>query len=704
MTVRFWIILLIGALGICTVPAMAQETIRTTSVPDVSFVAPSPSSTGTDPDQWMIDPLHRKSLNKQMLLITAEQDMAFRKRETLKAAEQALGEYDRYGQDFSYATFLQNDILLAIGGVLVLQSDPYTPVFDPYLETGKDTAHITGYSLSPSGRTLAIGVSENGAEIADVWFVSLKSRQVLDHRAGPVVVGGDSGFVWLGPGVGAFRKAATTDLVAGDPSVGAQWALYNVRTGEAGAAVLGEQSMGIKTDYGDWFGLWLSREADHVLGYLWRGNYVDAYLAPLDDVLSGQPNWQPLAGDRNIRNAEIWDDQALLVVDEPNGDSAVYLASFDGSDSREVASSSGQLSYLFASSEGSIAYVFARDGADHRIFRLRKGGATLEPVATPFEGEIDFGSYAPAYGTPGTITFDMSFTDRPWRLMRLEPNGDAELADLKGISPPQPDTGIGRARFELEYAASDAGRQVPMSIIAPASGDGPFPTIIHAYGSYGETTMNGWNPSALAWSDLGGLQAECHVRGSGYFGPAWHMESSGPDKSAATRDLIACAERLVELGLSEPGKIAVIGASAGGLVAGPAAIRRPDLIGAAIVEFGVVNPLKGLEGPNGSTQIDEFGDPRRPGDAALMGATDSVELSRTAAELPDVFLCVGFQDSRVPHWMSARLAAVMARRDLGNEVILHADAQAGHSCGFDGYSQRRAEAKQYAWLLDKFAD
>jgi protease II len=69
-----------------------------------------------------------------------------------------------------------------------------------------------------------------------------------------------------------------------------------------------------------------------------------------------------------------------------------------------------------------------------------------------------------------------------------------------------------------------------------------------------------------------------------------------------------------------------------------------------------------------------------------------------------MFLCVGFQDSRVPHWMSARLAAVMAERGAGDKVVIHADADAGHSCGFYAEDQRDALAKQFAWLLDRFGD
>ncbi|MEO0465446.1 MAG: prolyl oligopeptidase family serine peptidase [Pseudomonadota bacterium] len=691
-------------LPVCGIPGAIAQDIGYSSLPKVNFVAPDAAVDPSDPDRWMIEPEHRKTLNKQLLDITARQDSALRKSDRFREAVSALNVYDQYGQDFAYATLLQGDALLAMGGALYLQSNQFEPLFDPYSISEAASANISGYSLSPSGKTIAVGVGEGGAEIADVWFVDIKTREILDHQAGPVVVGGDSGFVWLDGRKGAFRKAETTDLVAGDPSVGAQWTLYDVRAGKEGAAVFAEGSNGVEVEFGDWFGLWTAAGEDYVLGYLWRGNYVDSYVASIEDVLSGAPDWTELAASRSLRDVEVWDGQAILITDEPGGESGVYLASLTGNGVTRLATGTGSLSYLYASAHGPVAYVFARDGADHVLFRLREDGSQMELIETPFEGEIDFGSFAPVYGEPGTVTFDMSSTDRPWRLMRLEPDGQAALADLTNLSMKQPDSGVGRARLDVVFAASDGGRDVPMSIIAPEGGEGPYPTLIHAYGSYGETTMNGWNPSALAWTDLGGLQAECHVRGSGYFGPQWHLAAIGPDKTAGTRDLIACAERLVELGLSEPRKIAVIGASAGGLVAGPAAIERPDLIGAAIVEFGVVNPLKGLEGPNGSTQIDEFGDPRKPDHAQLMRASDSVELSRDAAALPDIFLCVGFQDSRVPHWMSARLAAVMARRDLGNDIIFHADAEAGHSCGYYSRDQRDALAKQYTWLLDKFSD
>jgi len=57
----------------------------------------------------------------------------------------------------------------------------------------------------------------------------------------------------------------------------------------------------------------------------------------------------------------------------------------------------------------------------------------------------------------------------------------------------------------------------------------------------------------------------------------------------------------------------------------------------------------------------------------------------------------------VPHWMSARLAAVLSDRGFGDRIVIHADADAGHSCGFYTEDQRDALAKQYAWLLNAFS-
>ncbi|MCI4645127.1 MAG: prolyl oligopeptidase family serine peptidase [Hyphomonadaceae bacterium] len=696
--------LVILAVALLAPTVLAQALPSGKQMPAISFTTPDGADTHGDPYEWMLQPAFRKDLNKQMLRLTRVQDGPLRASSSFWPARAAIERYFEMGPNYAYVALLNDQALYLSYGRLFLTGRPGV-FYDPIHHTPFAAPSLEGFSLSPDGRTLAVSVGDGGTEIAVVQFIDMKTGMVLEAEAGPIVVGGDMGFTWLTSQTGVFRKAATTSLVEGDPSVGAEWTLFDIASGTAGASVFGENAPGVETEFGDWFGFWVPAQSDRAMGYLWRGNFIDAYTTDLASLQAGTPTWQEIGSHFQLSDVEIYNNHYIMTAASGPGQSGLYALPVSGGHVRQVARAGRDVSYLYTISLGEIAYVAARKGDMHSLFRMTGDDLALEEVDLPFEGEIDFDSFFPVEGSETSVTFDMSSPGQPWQLLRLDAEGAAYAVNLPGLSRKDDLSDLAAVEHSTVFARSRDGTEVPLSITAPASQAGmPAPTIIHAYGSYGETTMAGWDPAALAWVSLGGVQAECHVRGSGYYGPSWHADGSGPDKRRSHEDMIACGEKLVQLGYSEPGQIAALGGSAGGLIAAPVALKRPDLFGAAIVEFGVVNPLRSLDGPNGATQIDEFGDPRIPEDAVLMAASDSVELARTAETLPDMFLCVGFQDSRVPHWMSARLAAVMAERGAGDQVVIHADADAGHSCGFYTEDQRDALAKQFAWLLDRFEE
>lgn len=697
----------LSGLALCAfaaLPAEAQSHQNAPASRAPVFTTPEGADTSTDPWEWMLQPAFRDVLNTQMLAASDAAQARLTRSATFHQAMTTLESFFNLGPSYAYTVILgEDDALYLSYGMLYKLSTGPAPFFDPSTVSNFDMPTLEAFNLSPSGRTVAIAVGDAGREIAEVYFVDLKTGRRRRSTAGPVVIGGDTGFVWIDESTGMFRKAGSTDLVNGDPSVGAEWTLYDINTGREGAAVFHEGSQGVETEFGDWFGVWVPAGGDYAMGYLWRGNFIDTYFTDIEALRAGDPVWTEVAGDMSVSDIEIWNDHFIITGVDEAGRSNLYAEPVSGGRRLLIARADGNESFLYTASMGDVAFVAARRGDHHVLYRMQDGRLELNEIELPFEGEIDFQSMYEITGSGGSVTFDMSAPDRPWRLVRLDRSGPAYeyyMPYLGTVEDPRLLDGI---THRLDHVTSADGARVPMSIIMPedAGADGTHPALIHAYGSYGETTMAGWNPTALTWVRMGGVYAECHVRGSGFYGPAWHAGGSGADKSRSHADMIACGEHLVELGLAEPGDIAAMGASAGGLVAGPVSINRPDLFGAAIVEFGVVNPLRGLDGPNGATQIDEFGDPSLPADAVLMASADSVELARTAEALPDMFLCVGFQDSRVPHWMSARLAAVMEERALGNDIVIHANADAGHSCGYYAEDQREAIAMQFAWLMDR---
>ena len=74
------------------------------------------------------------------------------------------------------------------------------------------------------------------------------------------------------------------------------------------------------------------------------------------------------------------------------------------------------------------------------------------------------------------------------------------------------------------------------------------------------------------------------MRGGGECGRAWHEAAVRRAKATSVSDLEACADWLAATGLAAPGCVALRGASAGGLAAGAALVRRPKRYGAAVLQ------------------------------------------------------------------------------------------------------------------------
>ena len=72
-------------------------------------------------------------------------------------------------------------------------------------------------------------------------------------------------------------------------------------------------------------------------------------------------------------------------------------------------------------------------------------------------------------------------------------------------------------------------------------------------------------------------------------------------------DFIACAEHLIQRKYTSPDKLAVMGASNGGLLMGAFLTQRPDLARAVVSRVGIYDMLRVELDPNGAFNTTEFG-------------------------------------------------------------------------------------------------
>lgn len=94
----------------------------------------------------------------------------------------------------------------------------------------------------------------------------------------------------------------------------------------------------------------------------------------------------------------------------------------------------------------------------------------------------------------------------------------------------------------------------------------PAPLLLSCYGAYGAVETMAFNRSTLHWLERGWIRASVHARGGGLLGPAWHAAGRRGSKHVGVGDVVCCAERLLELGITTPELLCAEAGSAGVLM------------------------------------------------------------------------------------------------------------------------------------------
>lgn len=257
------------------------------------------------------------------------------------------------------------------------------------------------------------------------------------------------------------------------------------------------------------------------------------------------------------------------------------------------------------------------------------------------------------------------------------------------------------------YATADDGTKIPVTLMYKKSTqlNGENPTILVGYGAYGLSMRPTFDPARLAWLERGGLYAVAHIRGGGEYGDSWHQAGRKATKINTITDFIAVADFLAKYGFTNPRKLAIQGTSAGGIPAGGALVRRPDLFAAVIARVPVMDMLRFETAPNGPANVPEFGSiATREGFEALrvMSAYHHV---KDGTSYPAVLLTAGINDPRVDPWQPGKMAARLQQATAsGKPVLLRVDFAAGHGRGTTRAQLDEELADIYAFALWQFGD
>jgi oligopeptidase B len=248
------------------------------------------------------------------------------------------------------------------------------------------------------------------------------------------------------------------------------------------------------------------------------------------------------------------------------------------------------------------------------------------------------------------------------------------------------------------------GNIVTVTVVKLKSVTGPAPTLVYAYGSYGNSTLPGFYQSSMTLVDRGMVFAIAHVRGGRDMGQAWYEQGRMQFKMNTFTDFIAATEALIKDGIAKPGRVYARGGSAGGLLMGVITNLRPDLYDGVIAEVPFVDVLTTMLDetiPLTTFEWEEWGDPRKPEDYAWMAAYSPYD-NVTAKAYPPLYVATGLNDTQVAYFEPAKwVAKLRAMKTDTNPLIFRTNMGAGHGGNSGRLGVLEDRAKMWAWLLDR---
>ncbi|WP_309050793.1 alpha/beta fold hydrolase [Streptomyces sp.] len=212
----------------------------------------------------------------------------------------------------------------------------------------------------------------------------------------------------------------------------------------------------------------------------------------------------------------------------------------------------------------------------------------------------------------------------------------------------------------------------------------PAPCVLHLHGGPEEQERPVFDP--LYHELLGrGLDVFApDVRGSSGWGRSFRDADLGTGRFDAIEDVAACAAHVVEAGLADPRRLAVMGHSYGGYLTLASLVWHPDLFRTGVTvcgmsDFGTF--FAGTEPWLAESAAHKYGHPER--DRALLQALSP--MSRIDALRVPLLAVHGAHDTNVPPGESEQIVLAARERGLEAELLLLPG---------EGHDFRRAESRR----------
>lgn len=336
----------------------------------------------------------------------------------------------------------------------------------------------------------------------------------------------------------------------------------------------------------------------------------------------------------------------------------------------EIEETEDVLETVFPVSDGYVAHYISDSSS--KLVHIGKNGRRDVPVM-----------HAPS--TIGSVTWldkdVLSYSVEGLALPRTIYRLDVTTGESKAIFPAFDHVDPDKYTVKQVFLSSKDGTRISM-FIGHKNGlqvDPDTPTWLTGYGGFRHINSPRYMFDRLVWMDLGGVVVTATIRGGSEYGEDWHRQGSRELKQNAFDDFIACAEYLLDNGLTSKHRLAISGSSNGGLLMAAVLTQRPDLFGAVCLGSPLTDMMRYHKFNFAHEWITEYGSSENADDSAFLAKYSPLHNVK-AVEYPATFIQVGATDDRVDPLHSYKFAAALQKAQQGPApIIVKTYERLGHS-------------------------
>ena len=651
--------------------------------------------TVADPYRWLED----DKASETKAWVSAQNRLTFDylekipQRDAIRKRLTQLWNFERYGVPFKEGGryfFTRNDGLQNQSVLYTLPSLDAEPhvLLDPNKLSNDGTVALAGMSISHDGNFLAYGISSAGSDWEEWKIRDVRTGRDTDDDLKWIKASGAS---WMKDGSGIFYSRYDEPSEATKMTAANYFQkLYFHRLGTPQSA---DRLIYHRDDHKDWgFDGEVTDDRHYLIIFVWQGTDRRNRVFYLD-LTRPDAKVVELLNDFDAQYEFIDNDGPVFWfrtdLDAPRSRIiAIDITKPERTNWRELIPQSEETLTGANVLNNSFVCTYLKDAhSEVKIFSL--DGNFLRTVELPGIGSA--GGFGGKRADTETFYSFTSFTT-PGIIYRY----DLAAGTNSVFRAPKVDFNPADYETKQVFYPSKDGTRVPMFITYKKGLklNGQNPTLLYGYGGFDISITPSFSVANLVWMEMGGVYAVANIRGGGEYGEAWHEAGMKLNKQNVFDDFIAAGEWLVANGYTSSKRLAISGASNGGLLIGACETQRPDLFAACLPQVGVMDMLRFNKFTVGWGWMSDYGSPDNVDEFRALRAYSPLHNIHPGTKYPPTLILTGDHDDRVVPAHSFKFAATMQAAQVGDApILIRIETRAGHGAG-----------KPTAKLIDEAAD